>query len=130
MPIYRTTGGRYVGTQAEAGKGFETIELPRDKQEILALLNKDAAAPVIPAAAPAAAVAAPVYQHMTAACVLRRMDSMLAANKGAGAIADYIGTAAPEELALFAAAVAMRLNGAGVEPLPKGAVLADDGEES
>jgi hypothetical protein len=91
MPIYRTTGGRYVGTLALAGKGFEIIELPRTPA-IIAALN-DAAergggrteSPVIPAAAPVAAVAPPTYQHMTAACVLRRMDAMLAANKGAGA---------------------------------------------
>lgn len=65
----------------------------------------------------------PAYEHMNATNILRRMDAMLAANKGAGAIADYVSLAPPEEVALIAAAVAMRLKGAGDLALPPGQVL-------
>lgn len=40
MPVYRTAAGLYVSTQAEAGKGYEIIELPATKAELLGLLNE------------------------------------------------------------------------------------------
>lgn len=42
MRFYRTTSGAWAGTQADAGKGFETIEVPTDKPGLLDWLNANA----------------------------------------------------------------------------------------
>lgn len=39
MKLYRKTDGTWAGTQAEAGKGFEPVEVPTDKPGLIAWLN-------------------------------------------------------------------------------------------
>ena len=45
MRSYRTTDGRFVGTQAEAGAGASRIEIPDDKAGLLNFLNALVTAP-------------------------------------------------------------------------------------
>jgi len=42
MRLYRTVAGTWAGTQADAGKDFEQIEVPTDKPSLLAWLNANA----------------------------------------------------------------------------------------
>jgi hypothetical protein len=39
MRLYRTQAGKWAGTQIEAGKGFQLVEVPTDKPGLLAWLN-------------------------------------------------------------------------------------------
>lgn len=60
MRTYRTAMGALVATQAEAGKGWERLEIPDDKAGLLAFINAERgrgtapALPLIDAPAPAA----------------------------------------------------------------------------
>jgi hypothetical protein len=131
MRLYRTADGRWAGTQAEAGKGFLQVDFPDGKRGVLAWLNANASGHQVPDLhgepdPPAARTAPPAdepYRHMSAENILRRMDAQLAANRGAAAIADYVAAAVPEDVAIVAAAVAMRLTGALAERLPSGRTL-------
>lgn len=40
MRLYITRDGSYAGTQADAGKGFQQVEVPTDKAGLLAYLNE------------------------------------------------------------------------------------------